>query len=60
MIDRSYWSAIADLINVRFDAIFKYLVKYLEHKSDLDREALKPLIEPSMKGYENLTEALKD
>jgi len=29
MIDRSYWSAIADLINVGFDAIFKYLAKYL-------------------------------
>ena len=42
MIDRSYWSAITDLINVGSDAIFKYL----EHKSDVVREALKPLIEP--------------
>jgi len=60
MIDRSYWSAIADLINVGFDDIFKYLAEYLEDKSDVVREALKPLIEPSMKAYENLTEALKD
>jgi len=39
MIDRSYWSAIADLINVKFDAIFKYLAEYLEHKSDVVRES---------------------
>jgi len=60
MIDRSNWSAIADLIKVGFDAISKYLAKYLEHKSNVVRKALKPLIEPSMKAYENLTEALKD
>jgi len=60
MIDRLYRSAIADLIKVGFVVIFRYLAKYLEHKSDVFREIHKPFIESSMKAYENLTEALKD
>jgi len=55
MTDPSYWSAIVkDLKFLGLDILFRYL----EHKSNADREAVKPFMEPYMKAFENLTEAL--